>query len=219
MTVYEVQRNEILRELYKADRCDWGGTMVNESFLSLLTDIVGKGVMDAFRSNSSDSFIDLLRDFEHKKKSIRPGEMRKITITLPRDLLNTFDETYPEDGIGANIESKPKYKDNITLHRGKLRMKAHIVISLFEESCSKIIYHMHELFRYPNLKDVSSILLVGEYAESNILQANIRKAFYDKLLFVPNPSEYAVLKGAVLFGHRQQKPQDESLPFSQLKDD
>lgn len=213
MTVYEVQRNETLRELYKADRCDWGGTMVNESFLSLLTDIVGKGVMDAFRSYCSYSFIDLLRDFEKKKHTIRPDKMGKITITLPRDLLNTFDENYPEDGIRANIESNPKYKDNITLHKGKMRMESHIAISLFEESCSKIIYHMNELFRYPNLIDVSSILLVGKYAESNVLQANIRKAFYDKMLFVPQPAEYAVLIGAVLYGHRQQKAQDE------LKDD
>lgn len=205
MTVYEVQHDVILKELYKADKCHWGGTIVDESFLSLLTDIVGKDVMDAFRSNYSDSFIDLLRDFGQKKHSIRPDEIGKITIQLPCHLLFAFNEINPEGEIKANIESKPKYKNKITLLKDKLRMEAHIAISLFEESCSKIIYHIQELFRYPNLKDVSSILLVGEYAESNVLQANIRKAFYDKMLFVPDPAEYAVLKGAVLYGQRQQK--------------
>lgn len=205
MTVYEVQHDVILKELYKADKCHWGGTIVDESFLSLLTDIVGKDVMDAFRSNYSDGFIDLLRDFGQKKHSIRPDEIGKITIQLPCHLLFAFNEINPEGEIKANIESKPKYKNKITLLKDKLRMEAHIAISLFEESCSKIIYHIQELFRYPNLKDVSSILLVGEYAESNVLQANIRKAFYDKMLFVPDPAEYAVLKGAVLYGQRQQK--------------
>ncbi|XP_065932711.1 heat shock 70 kDa protein 12B-like [Magallana gigas] len=205
MTVYEVQHGVILKELYKADKCDWGGTMVDESFLSLLADIVGNDVMDAFRSECSDSFCDLLRNFQCKKRSLRPDETRKITIPLSGDLLYTFDEIKPEGEIDANIESKPKYKNSITLLGDKLRMEAHIAISLFEESCSKIIYHMQELFRYPHIKDVSSILLVGEYAESNILQANIRKAFDNKLLFVPHPAEYAVLKGAVLYGHRQQK--------------
>lgn len=205
MTVYEVQHDVILKELYKADKCDWGGTMVDESFLSLLADIVGNDVMDAFRSDYSDSFCDLLRTFQRRKCSIRPDEIRKITIPLPGDLLYTFDEIKPEGEIAANIESKPKYKNSITLLGDKLRMEAHLAISLFEESCSKIIYHMQELFRYPHIKDVSSILLVGEYAESNILQAKIGKAFDDKLLFVPHPAEYAVLKGAVLYGHRQQK--------------
>lgn len=48
---------------------------------------------------------------------------------------------------------------------------------------------------------MSSILLVGGFAESPMLQVAIKKAFIDKKVIVPQDAGLAVLKGAVLYGH------------------
>lgn len=202
MTVYEVQLNGILKELYKAEGGDWGGNKVDESFLGLLADIVGNDVMEAFRSDFSDSFDDLMRDFDNTKETLRADKRSHIAFRLQSALFDTFNNINPEGDINRTIKSKPKYKNQITLSMGKLRVGAHIAKALFEESCNKIIYHMQELFRYPNLTNVSFILLVGGYGGSNMLQDAIGNAFRDKRLIVPYDAKYAVLKGAVLYGHR-----------------
>lgn len=64
---------------------------------------------------------------------------------------------------------------------------------------------MQELFSYPTLKDVSRILLVGNFTESPMLQCAIRKAFSDKKVIVPEVATIAVPSGAVLCGHLKSK--------------
>lgn len=64
---------------------------------------------------------------------------------------------------------------------------------------------MQELLRHSSVKDVSSIIRVGGFAESPMLQAAITNAFKDKKkkdFIVPRDAGLAVLKGAVLFGHQ-----------------
>ena len=81
-------------------------------------------------------------------------------------------------------------------------MEANLTKALFDESCKKIVDHMHQLFKLPNVKDVYFILLVGGFAESPMLQEAVREAFRDKKVIVPQDAGLAVLKGAVLYGHQ-----------------
>ena len=80
-------------------------------------------------------------------------------------------------------------------------MEANLAKALFDESCKKILDHLHQLFSLPNVKDVTSILLVGGFAESPMLQETVRDAFRNKKVIVPQDAGLAVLKGAVLYGH------------------
>ena len=81
-------------------------------------------------------------------------------------------------------------------------MDAQLTKALFDESCKKIVDHMHQLFRHPSVKDVSSILLVGGFAESPMLQEAVKEAFSELKVIVPQDAGLAVLKGAVLYGHQ-----------------
>lgn len=204
MTVFEVQHNGDLKELYKANGGDWGGSMVDASFLCLLTDVVGNDVMKKFSSKYKDDSIDLLNNFHFGRKRIRPDLDHKVTVTLPTTLLETSKMNLEMD-INSIIESKPKYKNQLTLVANKLRMESKIAKAFFEKSSNKIIYHMQELFSYPTLKDVSRILLVGHFTESPMLQCAIRKAFSDKNVIVPEAARFAVPDGAVLCGHLKSK--------------
>jgi hypothetical protein len=61
-----------LRELHKASGGAWGGTKVDENFLQMIVKVVGNTVMQKFKCESKSDELDLLREFEIKKRSIRP---------------------------------------------------------------------------------------------------------------------------------------------------
>ncbi|XP_078325396.1 heat shock 70 kDa protein 12A-like [Crassostrea virginica] len=201
ITVHEVQDDETLKELHKADGGNWGGTKVDSSFRSLLASIVGNDVIETFTSDHKYDYLDLLRDFEIKKRTIQPSLSEKVTFKVPINLLETFRELNPGSNIKTVVTSNARYKNQLTWTGDKIRMEANLTKTLFDESCKKIVDHMHQLFRHPSVKDVSSILLVGGFAESPMLQEAVKEAFRNKKVIVPQDAGLAVLKGAVLYGH------------------
>ncbi|XP_078325401.1 heat shock 70 kDa protein 12A-like [Crassostrea virginica] len=202
ITVHEVQDNGTLKELHKANGGNWGGTKVDSSFRSLLASIVGNDVIEAFTTDHKYDYLELLRDFEMKKRTIQPNLTDKITFKVPMNLLETFREVNPGSNIQTLVTSNATLKNQLTWTGDKIRMEANLVKALFDESCKKIVDHVHQLFTLPNVKDVSSILLVGGFAESPMLQEAVREAFRNKKVIVPQEAGLAVLKGAVLYGHQ-----------------
>ena len=200
--MHEVQENGTLKELHKANGGNWGGTKVDSFFRSLLASIVGNDVIEAFTTDHKYDYLELLRDFEIKKRTIHPHLAEKVTFKVPINLLETFREVNPGKNIKAVVTSNARFKNQLTWTGDKIRMEASLTKTLFDESCKKIIDHMHQLFRHPNVKDVSSILLVGGFAESPMLQEAVREAFRNKKVIVPQDAGLAVLKGAVLYGHQ-----------------
>lgn len=204
VAVYDVQPSGILKKLYSAYNCDWGGSKVDTSFCNLLTDIVGNDVMKAFLSDYKDDFVQVMSNFEHKKRFIYPKQTETFKIKVPRKTLEKAAlEINPESDISTLIASNPKYNSKVTFVTDKLLIDAQIAQALFDKSCSEIIYHLQELFLYPNLKDVSSILLVGCYAMSPMLKFALSEAFKhpQREVFVPHCAEVAALEGAVIYGH------------------
>ena len=76
---------------------------------------------------------------------------------------------------------------------------------LFKESCDSNVRNMKELFSEPASLGTDTIILVGGFSESEILQQAIYKSFPKKRLIIPQEAGLAVLKGAVLFGHSYSK--------------
>lgn len=199
ITVHEVQNNGTLKEIHKANGGDWGGTKVDASFRNLLSEIVGKDVLDAFCSMYKCDYFEFLRDFEVKKRSIRPDFAEKLSFNIPITLIETFKKMNPGKNIGT--DSKTKYINKLSLVGNKLRIDAQLCKAFYDESLTKIVGHLRQLFRDSSVKDVSSILLVGGYGESPMLQKTIREAFPNQKVIVPQDAGLAVLKGAVLYGY------------------
>lgn len=194
--------NGSVKTLCILNGCDCGETKLDESFISFLADIFGKDVMDAFCSTHKDALFDLLRDFEVKKRTISPERNEKVTFTIPFSL----SETYIKKNPGRKItDAISKYKDQLIWACDKIRIKAHLVKTLFDRSCKQIVDHLKELLMHPEVKDVPYILLVGGFAESPMLQTAIREAFKNKQVIIPNEPSLAVIKGATLSGHKPEK--------------
>ena len=61
ITVHQIQPDNTLKELYKANGGNWGGTYVDKAFRDLLADIVGNDVMDSLAEGKTSDYFDLFR--------------------------------------------------------------------------------------------------------------------------------------------------------------
>jgi molecular chaperone DnaK (HSP70) len=200
ITVHEVQADKTLKELYKANGGPWGGTKVDDALRDLLADIVGTDIMKKFSTSQKIDEVDLFRDFEIKKKTIKSESKNMVTFKVSTSLTQLFSDTKKQN-ISSVVESHTKYKGKMKWVGDKLRMDASIAQGLFQESCDKIVEHVQSIFRDKNVEKVKTILLVGGYAESPMLQESMQKKFGHLSIIIPQEAGLSVLKGAVIFGH------------------
>lgn len=200
ITIHAVQANGTLRELSKANGGPWGGTTIDKAFLSFIQSIIGPEVMARFQNDHKDDYIDLLREFEVKKRNVQPDTEGKITFKIPITLHELYRDVNNEE-IREAIRSNPNLSGNVTFAGDKMRVEAEVVKSLFDETNSTIVHHIKTLLSDPVANGVSSILMVGGFSESAMLREAVQSAFQNLRVIVPNEAGLAVLKGAVIFGH------------------
>lgn len=170
-----------------------------------MAEIVGNDVFEKFSSDNKYDFLDLMREFEIKKRKISPDLNEKVTIKVPVRLSETFCKMNPGINIADVCTRNSKHREKLTWSIDKIRIEASLVKTLFDGSCKQTVNLMKKLFTHPAVNDVSFILLVGGFSESPMLQSEIREAFKNKKVIIPEEAGLAVLKGAVLCGHEPEK--------------
>ena len=195
-----MERDGRMKELYKANGGPWGGTNIDDAFTDFLGKVTGDDVLREFINKHRDDYIDLLREFEVKKRTITPEMDQKITFKLPIALHEIFRELRGQDFRQSQMANHPLH-GKLTFAGDKLRVEPETVKHFFKETCSKIVDHLHDIFRQPAVAGVNTILMVGGFSESPMLRGAIEHAFSDKKVILPNEAGLSVLKGAVIFGH------------------
>lgn len=116
-------------------------------------------------------------------------------------------ETYTKIHSGNDLKSvksvttKSKKQINISFTGDKLRLESRDAERFFAQSIQKIIEHLKCLFHQKEGRGISTIILVGGYAESQILIEKIRSSFPRMRTIIPQDAAWSVLRGAVIFGH------------------
>lgn len=200
ISIYQKQSNGTYKELHRPTRGPWGGTKVDEAFDELIIKIIGASCFQKFKDDCKVDDLDIYRELEAKKRTIKPESNSKTTIKLPYSLVTTFEEE-----TGENIREviqQTQYANKMTLIGDRLRMKNDLFKELFREPINMLVEHLQQLMAEDNLSDVSTLLMVGGFSESPIMQDAIMKSFPAKRVIVPVDAGLAVLKGAVLFGHQ-----------------
>ncbi|XP_052788875.1 heat shock 70 kDa protein 12A-like isoform X2 [Mya arenaria] len=199
ITVHEVGPSGDLKELHKASGGAWGGTKVDEAFMNFLGQLAGPDVIERFKDVNMEDYIDLLRDFEIKKRDIAPSKDSKVTIKLPIALSELVREMK-----GTELKSKIQQSglgEKAKLTGDKLRLEASVVKTFFQTSISSCVKHVSDLLDEPVNRGVQAILMVGGFSESPMLQEMIKTKFPKLTIITPPEAGLAVLKGAVIFGH------------------
>ncbi|XP_060064403.1 heat shock 70 kDa protein 12A-like [Ylistrum balloti] len=202
IAVHEVQSDGSLNEIHKACGGDWGGTKVDYAFKLLLTGIIGNKAFHFFQEKNKADMIALFRDFELKKRNIKPNALSsaKVTFRLPKALDDACKHENNVD-IAAIVESKLRFREYTSINADKLRISGNRANELFKDSINHVVSHLKKLLKEPNMSEMNSILMVGGYSESPVLQNEIRTNFPNIRVIVPQEAGLAVLKGAVIFGH------------------
>ncbi|WAQ98470.1 HS12A-like protein [Mya arenaria] len=205
ITVHEVQINEetkdvTLREMFKANGGDWGGLKVDESFTDLLQDIIGPDVMEVLQTRYREDFMEFMDAFEIKKRKVAPDMDSREIMTVPLSFVQTYKELNNVE-LEDEQRIKEKYNGKITFSKNKMRFDPEILKGLFTETVDQICALASEYFDQIREYNIRTILMVGGFSESRMLQDKVRSTFPSKRLIIPDEAGLCVLKGAVLYGH------------------
>lgn len=200
ITAHEKVGENKMVELCKSTGDDCGGTAVDKEFLQIFYDIVGRNLIDQMRSEDIESYLDLQRSFETTKRNIHADKRSKINITIPYVTIDGLCKTHHRVDFSTKL-SESKYADVITLFKDRLCFDAEFLKSLFKKTIDKIIDLIRRVLGNDNATGISTILLVGGFAECHLVREAIRNSFEDKIVISPDEPTLAVMKGAVIFGH------------------
>lgn len=166
----------------------------------MIIKIVGASCFQKFKDDFKADDLDIHRELETKKRTIKPESNSKITIKLPVSLVTTFEEETGEKM--KEVIQQMRYANRMTWQTDKLRMEADLFKEFFREPINMLVEQLQQLMAEDNLSDVSTLLMVGGFSESPMMSDAVMNAFPSKRVIVPEDAGLAVLKGAVLFGHQ-----------------
>lgn len=201
VTAHEVGDDDNIKEIYHATGGDYGGTKVDNEFQDLLDKIFGKNFMDDFRRSHPSDSLELMNDFEVKKRADRVMKGEVTRIRLPANFINFLRH---ENGQDDNSIIRPYYKvDDVKISKDYLCLGSAIVRSLFDPAIASIVNHLKKLLKQNALRGIKILFLVGGFSESPLLQARIKEEFKSTYsILIPQDAQTAVVKGAVMFGKR-----------------
>ncbi|XP_052779788.1 heat shock 70 kDa protein 12A-like isoform X2 [Mya arenaria] len=199
ITVHEITPSGDVKELYKASGGAWGGTKVDDSFEEFLACLTDKTVVNKFKEDHLDDYLDLLRRFEVKKRIIDPDKDSKVVMSMPLAFFTTVKELLNKDF--KEIVDHSSYSEQVSLLGDKLKMDPAVARNFFKESIDSTVEHVKVVLQKRENRGVEAILMVGGFSESKMLNKAVKQAFPGLKMIVPNDAGLAVLKGAVMFGH------------------
>ena len=185
-------------------------SQVNERFLLLLKDIVGEEALSEWsRENLMDEYAFRMK-FECRKRTVKhqneEGANDLFLIELPSTLKDKWEEK--EGKKITDILKRTDLVDKVEFKGGRLSFSAETIRTLFNEAVDEIMGYVEWALREDQNKGVpiNCMLLVGGFADSNLVVKSIRDGLKEKGIPVVRPldTELAVLNGAVLFGQNEE---------------
>ena len=179
---------------------------VDAAFLQAITKVVGGPILHDFRTKLSRDFCAMMREFEMKKRNISSDYTRgqKMTLKIPVSLIELFERETGES-MEDVIEFTP-FVSKMSLKHDKMRIDGSIFLALFQFTIDKILELCEKTLRLPECRNARIFIMSGGFAECPFLQSAMKD--FEHLshiqVMVPYDPGLAILKGAVVLGHRPQ---------------
>ncbi|XP_060597969.1 heat shock 70 kDa protein 12A-like isoform X2 [Ruditapes philippinarum] len=199
ITVHELLECGKLKELQRASGGSHGSVGVDEEFEKLLYTIFGADLINHFKKKRPSGWVDLMAMFESRKRTASPYRSSNIAISIPFSFIDFYKKTR-----GSSIASALKqYGDpEITwTANGLLKLSPGVMRRLFLPTVDRIKQSIGSVLNNPVNKDIMYMFLVGGFAESSIVQHEMRKDFGSILkIIIPPGVGMSILRGATYFG-------------------
>ena len=201
MTVHAIQEDGNIKEIHKVTGGPYGGIKVNQQFEALLDELFGAQELQKYRKEYPSDWLCLMNEFEGKKRADCVLDSTVMTnIRLPRSFVSLANRSQGR-AMARYGEKEIKLKNN-----EYLALSSGVMKQLFAPVIQGIKKHLQILQREPKLSKVKTILLVGGFADSALLQKEIKNEFSRNYrVLIPNHATIAVVQGAVIFGKKPTK--------------
>ena len=190
-----------MKELFRASGGDCGGTSVDNAFYEIFVKLVGAPLLNAMKEEDPSAYLDIFREFETVKRTVYTDKEDKVTMSIPRAILDDMCKEHLKEDFKAVVQSSP-YHDKMILRYDKIRIDANLIIDMFNQASERIIELISDVLKKTKGSNLKMIVLVGGFSGCKIIQDKIKSFFPNYRVIVPEDAELAVLKGAVLFGHK-----------------
>ncbi|KAH3779868.1 hypothetical protein DPMN_157676 [Dreissena polymorpha] len=143
-----------------------------------------------------------MRTFELLKRDNGHDISNNVTFRIPSSVNEIVCKL-----TGSSLKEVLKnsvYDTHVSVVRDKLRFASNIIVALFKGPIGSIIEHLESIFTNED-HNINTIVMVGGFSESKYLQQQIRLAFPDKQVIIPEEAGLAVLKGATMFGYNMRQ--------------
>lgn len=194
-----------VKELIAATGGKWGGTNVDNEYLGFIECLIGNSVKQHLKEkNQNHIFYEMIRDFENAKRTIKPQSDMKFYVRIPHVLNEAYEEVHPGEKLRSKqtVLTKRNKQVSVSFAGEKLRLDSNDAEDFFTESTESITNHLKKLLKKNKKgRGISTIILVGGFAESHMLIHAIKHSFPEKRVIIPKEAAWSVLRGAVIFGH------------------
>lgn len=174
----------------------WASCQIQKDFVEMFTLITGESFLSYFFEKYPIEYLELLEDLKKKIKITSPDTSR-VAIKMSALLLEKMKKKN-----GKDIQKAAKQTglaDKVEFKMDKCFIFSETFKSLFTDAGKNIVDFVENstIAKYP---DINHVVLVGEFAQSRILQDIIRSAFPSKRIHIPQDAFMAAVKGALLMG-------------------
>ena len=195
-----------IEEIHQAHGGPHGGFIVNDEFEKMLQKLFQftKEDMDKLKRKFARTWIKLIyKEFEESKCRTDSKTLTPITMVLSSRTLAFVCEKTGKN-ITQLIEEYTHHNIEWDDEDEGLVLPYSTVYSLFLPVITKIILAIKQVLRKPECLCVEKIVLVGGFAESNVLFEAVEKEFSPKIIVKKSTApSLSVLKGAIIYGQNQ----------------
>ena len=173
---------------------------MDELYEEMLCDIFGNGFIKTFKENQAGQWLEMMINFETRKKTAQPDGKTNINIPLSHSFVSNYEKIQGKNIASAFEESSVS---GVKWSSGMLCISASKIGSLFDKVLQNTHEHIKYLLEQQVLSSIKYIFLVGGFGECASFQRMIEENFGSgRTILIPYEASLCVLKGAVRHGHR-----------------
>lgn len=174
---------------------------VDQEFRKLLQNLMSREVFGELEKTYTSDFITVFQSFERaKRRDFSAVAHGKVQISFP-SIVNQLCMKTCHRNVNQLVTENETLRGKLRLIHDKLEIDLTLFNSLFSNAIIDVLNHMSSLFQHANIRDISTVFMVGGYSECYLLQEAIKRKFVHLNILVPPDSAFSILKGAVLYGH------------------
>lgn len=203
ITVHQKCEDNTLEEVLPASGGPWGEKSVDEQLLKLLSELVGEDVWEEFKTENKESYRDLIKSIEIKKRENKHSLKSKnntYRTEIPVALEKLCTKLNRVETLKDVFEKNEAYKKNLYMGTRMLYWNKDFFEKFFQKTIGAIIKQIDDILQ-ASKENVQTIFIVGKFSECELVIDAIKNCFRKYNISIPMQSGNAILNGAVYLGY------------------